>query len=284
MTYADVAASTPSKTTPARGSGRTRGTNVNDDAIDRALVLAARIRGFLTTYDARDKCASMAQYCALFVSNGEAGRALNASKSLAMARKPFRALKELDALAPAVERKFGSKTRARARMSAIEEGAFYGKALGMFAYFAFDHVVWATSAGIVGSTRDAALQEKAQRASYWGWFFGSACGLFLDTNSLNALLDEMKASGFGERGEEEEEEEEEEDAETRRRRDALRSRARKVFAGLITNSAQAMLALAMLDKVKMSKRNIGALGMFLSAVNIATMLPPAENAPKAKTA
>jgi len=68
--------------------------------------------------------------------------------------------------------------------------------------------------------------------------------------------------------------------------EALRKRARKVFVGLITNSAQAILALALLEKVKMSKRKIGALGMFLSAVNIASMLPaPAAEAPgKTKTA
>ena len=76
-------------------------------------------------------------------------------------------------------------------------------------------------------------------------------------------------------------------ARTREREvEALRKRARKVFVGLITNSAQAILALALLEKVKMSKRKIGALGMFLSAVNIASMLPaPAAEAPgKTKTA
>ena len=197
---------------------------------------------------------------------------MNASKGLAQARKPFRVFKPCEAALPACEARARGTRMGR---TALDEAAFYGKAVGMFCYFAFDHTVWAMSVGVVAD--DGTLSQRAQRASLWGWFAGSACGLYLDTNDLNGLLDEMKASGFGENDGEEDGNEEDDAA-----REVLRAKARKVFAGLITNSAQTILALALLEKVKMSKRNIGAVGMFLSAVNIATMLPP-TSAPSAES-
>jgi hypothetical protein len=42
--------------------------------------------------------------------------------------------------------------------------------------------------------------------------------------------------------------------------------------------------MALLGRVKMSKRKIGALGMFLSAVHVASILPPAIPPAKEKTA
>jgi len=131
------------------------------------------------------------------------------------------------------------------------------------------------------------MGEYAQKASYWGWFIGSASGLFIDTAELNALLDAMREKGFA-RPEGADEEDEDASEVERERRDAereeIRQRARKVFVGLITNSAQTVLALALLERVKMSKRKIGALGMFLSAVHVASILPPAIPPAKEKTA
>lgn len=240
------------------------------DAVDAALRMCARVKQFLASADAKDRVVAFGQYAALFASRGEPGAMLNASKGLAQARKPFRVWKPCEAALPAWEARARGT---RAGRTALDEAAFYGKAVGMFCYFVFDHAVWATSVGVVAD--DGTLGQRAQRASLWGWFAGSACGLYLDTNDLNDLLDEMKARGFGDNDGEDDGNDEDEAA-----REVLRAKARKVFAGLITNSAQTILALALLEKVKMSKRNIGALGMFLSAVNIATMLPP-TSAPSA---
>ena len=50
--------------------------------------------------------------------------------------------------------------------------------------------------------------------------------------------------------------------------------ARGVMAGVVTNGAQALLALALLEKVSMSKKQTGALGVFLSAMNVYKLTPP----------
>lgn len=265
------------------------------DALDKTLAHCVRIKTLLSTSDGRDKTMSLAQYACAFVANGMDGNALKASKSIASARKPFRVFKPVEAVMPLMGDR--GATLREARRSA-EKGAVALKCLGMAAYFAFDHVVWMTQAGI---QKSSSVGDAAQKLSYWGWFLGSSAGLYSDTTELNALLDVMKEKGFGkvsppnggtgEGGAFQDEDEDLTDEEFEAReaeKEELRRRARKVFAGLVTNSAQAVLALALLDQIKMSKRKIGALGVFLSAVNIATLLPPLEvkvNAPaKAKTA
>jgi len=286
------AAMTTGRKAPAPGATRatTRATT-REDALDRALRALALAKSFLSSYDARDKTLAFAQYATLCASNGAPGKLTSASASIGMSRKPFRIVKPLESAA----------TAARKRASdAPTSAAETIRALGMTCYFAFDHLVWACASGACGTGKEDA-RGRFQRLSYWGWFFGSASGLFLDTNELNALLDVMREKGFGEDGNAPKtrdgentspfvDADEDLDADEREAREreveALRKRARKVFVGLITNSAQAILALALLEKVKMSKRKIGALGMFLSAVNIASMLPaPAAEAPgKTKTA
>ena len=146
----------------------------------------------------------------------------------------------------------------------------------------------ADEAGVVAD-ESKTLGEYAQKVSYWGWFVGSASGLFLNTAEVNALLDARREKGFARpEGADANADAEETNEEERERRDAereeIRQRARKVFVGLITNSAQTVLAMALLGRVKMSKRKIGALGMFLSAVHVASILPPAIPPAKEKTA
>ena len=279
------------KAPPSDASSATRETTTREDALDRALDVLARTKSFLSSYDARDKTLAFAQYATLFASNGAPGKLASASASIGMSRKPFRIVKPLESAATAAR---------RPKRDAPTSAAETMRAVGMTCYFAFDHLVWACASGACGTGREEA-RGRFQRASYWGWFFGSASGLFLDTNELNALLDVMREKGFADDGsapkardgentspfvDADEELDADEREEREREVEALRKRARKVFVGLITNSAQAILALALLEKVKMSKRKIGALGMFLSAVNIASMLPaPAAEAPrKTKTA
>ena len=80
-------------------------------------------------------------------------------------------------------------------VTSTDRAAHVLRALGMCAYFGFDHVVWATQAGVVADESET-LGEYAQKVSYWGWFVGSASGLFLNTAELNALLDAMREKGF----------------------------------------------------------------------------------------
>ena len=49
--------------------------------------------------------------------------------------------------------------------------------------------------------------------------------------------------------------------------------AKPVFTAITTNTLQALLALA-LEKIPMKKRNVGALGVILSMLNVYSMFPP----------
>ena len=52
------------------------------------------------------------------------------------------------------------------------------------------------------------------------------------------------------------------------------ARARRVVFGVATNAAQAALALALLEKIPLSKRQTGALGVALSLANCYALAPP----------
>ena len=256
----------------------------SDDALDAFLRFAARAKTTLASADGKDKVLSFCQYACMFVGGGVDGRATRAQKSLAASRKPFRLWKPAEAVMPLLEAHKRGKSLG---VTSTDRAAHVLRALGMCAYFGFDHVVWATQAGVVAD-ESKTLGEYAQKVSYWGWFVGSASGLFLNTAELNALLDAMREKGFARpEGADADADAEETNEEERERRDAereeIRQRARKVFVGLITNSAQTVLAMALLGRVKMSKRKIGALGMFLSAVHVASILPPAIPPAKEKT-
>ena len=287
---APVASSASTATSSSRDaviSRRDHHHHASDDALDAFLRFAARAKTTLASADGKDKVLSFCQYACMFVGGGVDGRATRAQKSLAASRKPFRLWKPVEAAMPLLEAR---KRRKSLGVTSADRAAHVLRALGMCAYFGFDHVVWATQAGVVAD-ESKTLGEYAQKVSYWGWFVGSASGLFLNTAELNALLDAMREKGFA-RPEgvdaEVDADAEETNEEERERRDAereeIRQRARKVFVGLITNSAQTVLAMALLGRVKMSKRKIGALGMFLSAVHVASILPPAIPPAKEKTA
>ena len=286
---APVASSASTATSSSRDaviSRRDHHHHASDDALDAFLRFAARAKTTLASADGKDKVLSFCQYACMFVGGGVDGRATRAQKSLAASRKPFRLWKPVEAAMPLLEAR---KRRKSLGVTSADRAAHVLRALGMCAYFGFDHVVWATQAGVIAD-ESKTLGEYAQKVSYWGWFVGSASGLFLNTAELNALLDAMREKGFA-RPEgvdaEVDADAEETNEEERERRDAereeIRQRARKVFVGLITNSAQTVLAMALLGRVKMSKRKIGALGMFLSAVHVASILPPAIPPAKEKT-
>ena len=200
----------------------------------------------------------------MFASGGEPGTALAVQKSLAAARKPFRLYKPVEILVPFL--RSPPDFAANAANAAVE----YAKNIGMAIYFGCDHVVWAHAAGVV---KDAALAKNMQKLSLWGWFIASCAGLYAQTGDLTDALDDMTDANR-----------EESEAvaagdgvavasASARKRDAARV-ARGVMAGVVTNGAQALLALALLEKVSMSKKQTGALGVFLSAMNVYKLTPP----------
>jgi len=233
-------------------------------SVDLLLQLHEQCKGLLAKSDGKDKTIALLQYAAMFASGGEPGTALAVQKSLAAARKPFRLYKPIEILVPFL--RSPPDFAANAANAAVE----YAKNIGMALYFGCDHVVWAHAAGVV---KDAALAKNMQKLSLWGWFIASCAGLYTQTGALTDALDDMTDAN-----------KEESDAvaagdgiatasASARKRDAARV-ARGVMAGVVTNGAQALLALALLEKVSMSKKQTGALGVFLSAMNVYKLTPP----------
>jgi uncharacterized membrane protein len=138
----------------------------------------------------------------------------------------------------------------------------------MAVYMGADHVVWATTAGVVSDTAIAKGDRSAfyQKVSLWSWFAASAAAALQQTGDLTRALDEMSACG------------DTEDAEDLKREAA--KRARGMMKSIVTSSAQAFLALALLEKtpfVKMSKRSVGALGFAVSVANCLALVPPRKS-------
>ena len=125
----------------------------------------------------------------------------------------------------------------------------------MAVYMGADHVVWAGQAGIV---EDKTLAKNAQKLSLWAWFLASAASLATQTDDLTRALDDMTAASDDDEAKKE-----------------AAARARRVVFGVATNAAQAALALALLEKIPLSKRQTGALGVALSlAANCYALAPP----------
>jgi len=216
------------------------------------MAYAKQLKGLMAQSDGKDKVLALVQYAAMFASGGEAGTALSVQKSFGAARKPFRLYKPFEFVMPILQ----NPPRGKALAVALE----YTKALGMAVYMGCDHFVWAGQAGVL---TDKKLAADMQKVSFWGWFVASVAGLVEQTNALNAALDEMSAAA--------------DEVEKR----AAAVRVQKIMFGIVTNSAQGLLALSLLEKIPaMDKRKTGALGIFLSLLNCYNLAPPL----KAKTA
>jgi|TARA_B110000977_G_scaffold191815_1_gene264497 hypothetical protein len=136
----------------------------------------------------------------------------------------------------------------------------------MAVYMGADHLVWATSCGVISDTAKKDRQNFYQKLSLWSWFAASCATIVQQTGDLTQALDDMSACG---------------EDETKKKECA--SKARAVMSSVTTSAAQAFLALALLDKtpfVTLSKRQIGALGVALSVANCVSLAP----ARKSKTA
>ena len=257
------------------------------------LLNLKRMKQLLSNSDGKDKTLALLQYLAMFTANGNnESKMFQVQKSIAQARKPFRIFKPIEFLLPIIEHppkilsshkdsddnsedeeddddddkndndnsnKNNKVIKASDQMKGIAE---YSKAIGMSAYMAFDHVVFLGATGLVTNKQ---ITELCQKLSYYGWFVGSVAGLYQSANELGKCVRDVADA----------------DDDEDRKRDIAKV-AKPVFTAITTNTLQALLALALLEKIPMKKRNVGALGMALSLLNVYSMFPAAPPQEKAK--
>jgi|Transcript_4567 hypothetical protein len=129
----------------------------------------------------------------------------------------------------------------------------------MAVYMGADHFVWLTSSGVLNDGPSKERQSFFQNLSLWSWFAASLATVAQQTSDLTGALDDMSSCG---------------DDEVSKKQAA--KKARTVMASVATSSAQAFLALALLDKtpfVTLSKRQVGALGVAISVANCVALAP-----------
>jgi len=189
----------------------------------------------------------------MLASAGEPGKLQQIQASVTKARKVFRLLKPLQQLTPVLVNepyKLGWPWFLVNRL----------KAVLMAVYFGFDHVVWASQAGIYSNKEGL---EKAKKISLYSWFGGSLCTIVEDIAVMSDAI--QKVEGL-ERGSEE-------------RKKAIENAVRTVQARRLTllhATLQSLLALGLMEKsvFKGRKRLVGSVGLAASALNCYMMFPP----------
>jgi uncharacterized membrane protein len=150
------------------------------------------------------------------------------------------------------------------------------KAVGMALYVGADHVVWAASAGIFSDENAKARGDFFQKLSLWSWFAASVASVLTQTSDLTKALDEMSALKEDVEEDDDDKKSKKDESKKNDRLDAQRAAAAKARAhmrAVCTSGAQALLALALLDKTPLSKRHVGALGVAVSLANCAALAP-----------
>ena len=149
--------------------------------------------------------------------------------------------------------------------------------MGMALYVGADHVVWAASAGIFSDDNAKARGDFFQKLSLWSWFAASVASVLTQTSDLTKALDEMSALKEDVEEDDDDKKSKKDDTSKKNHRlDAQRAAAAKARAhmrAVCTSGAQALLALALLDKTPLSKRHVGALGVAVSLANCAALAP-----------
>ena len=140
------------------------------------------------------------------------------------------------------------------------------KAVGMALYVGADHVVWATSAGVLSGGDARARGERFQKVSLWAWFVASLASAAAQTGDLTRALDEMSAV-------KRDSEDTDSGTDTDEARLVAAAKARAHMGAVATSAAQAFLALALLEKTSLSKRRVAALGIAVSAANCVSLTP-----------
>ena len=153
------------------------------------------------------------------------------------------------------------------------------KAVGMALYVGADHVVWAASAGIFTAENAKARGDFFQKLSLWSWFAASVASVLTQTSDLTKALDEMSALKEDVEEDDDGKKSKNDDDKKAAKKDRLEKQraaaahARAHMRAVVTSGAQALLALALLDKTPLSKRHVGALGVAVSLANCAALAP-----------
>ena len=146
------------------------------------------------------------------------------------------------------------------------------KAVGMALYVGADHVVWATSAGVLSGGDAKARGARFQKVSLWAWFVASVASAAAQTGDLTRALDEMSASVKRDSDKDKDTDTDDVDT-TSEARLVAAAKARAHMGAVATSAAQAFLALALLEKTSLSKRHVAALGVAVSVANCASLMP-----------
>ena len=144
------------------------------------------------------------------------------------------------------------------------------KAVGMALYVGADHVVWATSAGVLSGERAKARGDFFQKVSPWSWFAASVASAAAQTGDLTRALDEMSALKGDTDPDADPDGASRADTEAKR---AAAAEARAHMGAVVTSAAQAFLALALLGKTPLTKRHVASLGVAVSLANCASLAP-----------
>ena len=216
--------------------------------------------GFLAKADGKDKLTALIQYAAMFVSAGEPGTAKKVQGSVAAARKVFRVFRPLESATPVILNPRLDTTKGPAYKDALAKL----KSLLMALYFAGDHVVWASQAGV---TTNKKLVERWQKISLYSWCGGSVITIVQECEEIGKLA---STRGAGEPL-----------ADWRRRQANAAAEIDRRLLTLVHAVTQALLAVGLLQLRPWKPRTVGVIGIVASAINCYMLLPalPARDAP-----
>ncbi|KAK9814890.1 hypothetical protein WJX73_001456 [Symbiochloris irregularis] len=212
--------------------------------------------GFLAKSDGKDKLTALIQYACMFISAGEPGNAKKIQASVAAARKVFRVFRPLESVMPIIN----SPSINPNKPLPLEILAKL-KALLMGVYFAADHVVWASQAGIYTNKENI---DRWQKVSLWSWFGGSGCTIVTELTELARLLQRRPK---------------ESEAEWNARRNKSLAEIDARLLTLVHASFQAALAVGLLQLRPWKPRFVGLLGIIASAMNCYMLMPAVVRAP-----
>ena len=132
------------------------------------------------------------------------------------------------------------------------------------AYVSCDHLVWAGQVGAL--SQDTAVMKWARRVSFGGWAMGSSAMAAAKLPELTTILRQLhqlsKDADVGTVSE----------VGYAERKVALEEKAVRVILDVVSGSAQALVALALLGAIPLEKRKLSLLGMFMSVVGIYQIL------------
>ena len=189
----------------------------------------------------------------MFVSAGEPGNAKKVQGSVAAARKVFRVFRPLESATPVI---VSPKIDTSHGKPAYKDALAKLKSLLMALYFAGDHVVWASQAGITTNKR---LVEKWQKISLYSWCGGSVITIVQECEEIGVLA---STRGAGEPL-----------ADWRRRQRSAAAEIDRRLLTLVHAVTQALLAVGLLQLRPWKPRTVGVIGIVASAINCYMLLP-----------